>query len=77
LSSTATRGRFDTAASRTEPGVYLANEPTLLQATIPVGVKPGTYQFLSALVRHGSLAGNTVAPDDILAIDVKALTISP
>lgn len=52
------------------------DQPTVVRVAIPVGAVPGTYRGFAALVRRGAFADNRIDPGDILAIDMKDVTVA-
>lgn len=60
------------------PPGFVLHAPALSQFTFPpTGVPVGTYQVFAGLARQGAFEDNRIDPDDILALDVKALVFSP
>ncbi len=59
------------------PGTVL-DEPRLIELPLPKrGVPSGSYQIFAALARPGAFADNRIDPDDILALDMKHVVVSP
>lgn len=57
---------------------FAVSAPSFFQFAFPAaGVPPGTYRVFAALVRPGALADNRIAPDDILAFDLKEVVFAP
>jgi hypothetical protein len=50
----------------------------LARVTLPKsGVQAGRYRVFAALLREGALRGTQIDPDDILALDVREVLLSP
>jgi hypothetical protein len=59
------------------PPGYIRHSPSFVAMSFPPGTAPGAYRFFCALVRQGALVKNRIAAEDILALDVRILTVSP
>jgi hypothetical protein len=60
------------------PGGSSVSLPTLLALTLPAGgaVPAGVYTVFGALVRAGALIDDRIDPGDIVAIDLKSVTVT-
>jgi hypothetical protein len=72
-------------ASFTQPLQFLAMQAISPRGTVSVpsvtmattGVPPGVYQLFAVLVRQGAFVDNRIDAGDILAFDVKIVTVTP
>jgi hypothetical protein len=58
------------------PGAAL-ERPLVARITVPTGLPPGPYTMFAALVRSGAFADGRIDPGDVLAIDVRVVTVAP
>jgi hypothetical protein len=65
------------SAHKAAPGGYAESKPGYLGIALPAGAQTGTYRFFAALVRQGAFVDNRIEPDDVLALDVKLVEVSP
>lgn len=49
----------------------------VLTIAVPPSVRPGTYWLFAALVRRGSLTDNRINDEDVIARDVRSVTVLP
>ncbi|HUG37541.1 MAG TPA: hypothetical protein VML54_11355 [Candidatus Limnocylindrales bacterium] len=61
------------------PNGAVVNIPELLRMPLPPAalLPPGTYQLFVALARRGAFADNRIDLGDIVAVDIKTVTILP
>jgi hypothetical protein len=65
-------------AFTTAPPGFSLDAPSLAEVTLPKsGVQAGRYRVFAALLREGALRGTQIDPDDILALDVREVLLSP